>query len=241
MKTGKRNEWQMYTEEHINDLDGFIVPHNRVLMEMDPDANEKTVGGIITIKEMDYAGHAVRWGTVKKLPKRLYCQLKDPTSMPWECDIDVLPGDKVLMTYQDSNYGYPFWHGDKYHKLISYDGIILAKRENEIIMCNGYLLFEKVYETLRAGSYEKIVEDKRWGIVVASGKPNRRRKDYDMKRKSETLVMDSQVDLVPGDKVFIEDPTRVFDLEDFSHASFDNRKIYKVASRRRLGAVLSQD
>ena len=116
MKTGKKNEWQMYVEEHINDLDGFRIPHNRVLVEMDRNANEKTVGGILVSKEWDYAGHALRWGKVKKLPERIYCQVGDPSSMPWECDLDVQIGDEICILYQDSNYGYPFNHKKKYHR-----------------------------------------------------------------------------------------------------------------------------
>lgn len=239
MKRGKKNEWEYLLEEHISDLDKFTIPHNRVLVELDPLATEKTLGGIYVVKDHDFAAHAVRWGKVIKIPKNLYCQVGDTSSMSWECDIDIQEGDEICMIHQDSYYGLPFYYKDVYHRLVDYGGIILARRDGEIIMCNGFILLEKVFEVVRAGVYEKEVEDKRWGVIKAVGKPNRRYKSYDKDYKKEVLKLDSQVGLKVGDKVFIEDISRVFELEDWAHAILDNRKIFKVASRRRLGAVVS--
>lgn len=239
-KVGKKYEFERYIEYEIKNLDDFHILENKVLIQYNEEEYNKTEGGIITIRDQDFAGHAIRRGKVIKLPNKLTCVRGNGLSMSWECDIDIKVGDIVYMTPQDSYHCYPFRHEDKIMKLVNYEGIILAKRKDDIIMCNGYVLLEKEMHTISFGKFEKEEERKNYGTVKAIGKPNRRRKEFNNKLKKDILVDDSQMNLKVGDKVYIHDPTRVFELEDFSHAKFDNRKIYNVCSRRRISAILEK-
>jgi co-chaperonin GroES (HSP10) len=237
-KQGKKNEWERYLEYEIEDWIGFEIPANKVLVEIDPDETETTVGGIIVIKDQDFAAHADRRGIVRKVPRKLTCVLNDPGSMSWECDMDLQVGDEVWMTHVDSYNAFTFNYGGVYMRLVDYAGMLVAKRGDRLIMCNGYVLLEKIMNVYKFGKYEREAEDKNFAIVKAVGKPNRKYKTYNKLTKREEIREDSQIELKEGDKVFIEDHSRVFDLEDFSHAVFDDRKIYKLAHRRRIGAVL---
>lgn len=237
-KVGKKNIWERFLQYEIEDLDKFIIPQNKVLIEVDESEYDKTVGGIITVREHDFAAHAVRRGKVVKNPSILYSNLKDPESMPWDCDLDTKENDIVYIAHSDSYHSIPFNYKDKTFKLINYDGIVFALRGEEIIMCNGYILLEKIFDKIKFGEYEKKIEDKNFGIIRAVGKPNRKRKTYSKLLKREVFEQESQVELEVGKKVYIADPSRVFELEDYSHAVFDERKIYNVCNRRRLGAIM---
>jgi co-chaperonin GroES (HSP10) len=238
MKQGKKNAWERYLEFTIEDWENFRIPHNRVLVELNPEETERTIGGIIVVKEHNFAAHATRRGIVKKTPHSLVCNINQGETMPWETDMELKIGDEVYMTFQDSNYGYPFTYKGNYMRMIDYSGILLAKRDKEIIMCNGYVLLEKIINKKTFGAYTKEEEDPNFAIVHAIGKPNRRIKGYDKHLQEEVFTKDVSIDLKIGDKVYINDHTRVFDLEDFAHANFDNRKIYKVCSRRRIAAII---
>lgn len=237
-KIGKKNVWERYLEYEIEDWENFRIPCNKVLIDFNPLENECTNGGIIVVRDMNFASHAIRRGIVKKVPEKLYCQLRDPSSMPWVCDMDLKIGDEVYLTHQDSYHAYLFSYKEHTYKLVDYSGILLAKNNDQLTMCNGYLLLEKTKKIFKYLNYEVEKEVKEYGIIKAIGKPNKFYKTYDSKYKKEVLKEDSQQDFQIGQKVFIEDITRVFDLEDFMHAKFDNRKIYNVCSRRRLGAIV---
>lgn len=232
---GKKNIWERYLEYEIGDLDNFKIPANKVLIEYDPSGTEKTIGGIMVVKEMDFASHANRTGKVVKLPNILYCQVKDPGSMPWKCDIDIKVGDEIYMVHSDSYNCYLFGHNGKHLKLVDYSGILLAKEGENVKMCNGYVLLEKVFEKNEKFGF-KETENERYGIVKAIGKPNTWIKGYDKNLKKEILRKANDINLKIGEKVYIHDVSRVFDLEDYQHAKFDNRKIYKVCSRDRISA-----
>ena len=238
MSQGKKNAWERYLEYEIQDWDRFRIPHNRVLVEIDPQEYETTVGGILVVKDTNLAAHATRRGVVRKLPHSLVCTINEGTTMPWECDMDLQVGDEVYMTAQDSYNCYTFTYEDKVMKLVDYSGLLLAKRGEDIAMLNGYLLIEKVTKEVGFGAYKKEEEDPNFGIVHAVGKPNKRIKGHHPHEKKEVFVEDIQTEINIGDKIYIHDRTRTFDLEDFAHARFDNRKIYKVCSRRRVAAVV---
>lgn len=237
-KVGNKYEFERYLPYDIEDLSTFRILSNKVLVEIKEEEYNKTEGGIIIVRDMDFAAHSVRRALVIKLPEKLTCIKGDGSTMSWECDIDIKEGDIVYMNHQNSYHCYPFNYEDKLFKLVNYDGIIFAQRDEEIVMCNGMVLLEKYYDTIGYGKFEKKVENKKFGYVKAIGKPNRRIKSYCKKTKKETLIDDSQINLNIGDKVFIHDPSRVFELEDYAHAKFDNRKIYNVCSRRRISAIV---
>lgn len=240
MKQGNKNAWERYLEYEIENWEAFRIPHNRVLVELNPEETEKTIGGIIVVKEHNFAAHATRRGIVKKVPHSLVCNINQGETMPWETEMNLREGDEIYMTFQDSNYGYPFTYKGNYMRMINYEGILLAKRGDDIIMCNGYVLLEKLTVKKTFGAYTKEEEDPHFAIIHAIGQPNGKLKGFDKFKKEEVFTEDSKIDVRVGDKVFITDHTRVFDLEDFAHAQFDNRKIYKVCSRRRITAIVER-
>lgn len=237
-EVGHKYEFERYLSYDIEDLETFRILQNRVLIEYNDEEYSTTEGGILVVREFDFAAHSVRRGKVIKLPEKLTCIRNDALSMPWETELEIKVGDEVYLNHQAFYHCYPFTLKEKTLKLIDYSGIIFAKREDEIIMCNGYVMLEKQIETKKFREVEFKRENKNLGIVKAVGKPNGLRKDYDMKTKRETLILDSQIELKVGQKVFIHEPDKVFELEDYAHAKFDNRQIYNVCSRRRISAIL---
>ncbi len=247
-KRGKTNQFELIVPYKI-DLDRFrIGPNsNKVLIEVFPDDVKKTVGGIITegIAPHNFAGFATRRGKVIKTCNKIIITQNDVDSQIWECDVEVKPGDTVYINHMDAWNSYMFTDDDKrIMRLVPYNSIQLAKRDEEVIMCNGYILYEQIKNEVKyvLGGKEvelmgnKYVENE--GIVKYVGSLNRRYRipgdKKDLPRKDYGTE-----ELKVGDRFRIEDPRKTWDLECYNFAIFDNRKMYKIVQRYNISAILS--
>jgi hypothetical protein len=233
------------------ELDSGSIPFNYVMVESEMTAEgKKTKGGIIIGHSEDVTFHSsvesadIGWeadlaevcSKVYKLPQKLYYNREDiSVTMPWDCDMDLQIGDMVWFSVLESRNATAIRCEDYYYKLIPFRDIITAKRGNEVIMLNGFVLLDKVYtenKSALAISRQGDVDQTK-GIVRYIGKPN---KEY---------IMDNYVDFIDleiGDEVLLSPKTPLINLERKSYlAKFDGDKLYWYVQRRRISMVLSKN
>lgn len=223
--------------EHIvplaMNLDKFQLMHNYVIVEYDPKQNEQTPSGIYTplaaVHREVAADYVPRVATVYKLPKTLYFDKKDMAySMRWRTDIELEIGDTVWMnftTIQD----YQFHFEGKEYKIVKYEDIICAKRNEEVIMINGYVLCSPTMITHKAMVYEREEVNIEQAIVKFLGKPN---KEYQNPRWTD-------YEIEVGDKVVFDkkDVGKVRYLESEYFLRFDGNP-YVVVQRYMVVGII---
>lgn len=245
-KKGKKNEFELLTPIRIN-LDKFKIgpKTNKVLVEVFPEDVRKTVGGIITygLESYNWAGFATRRGIVIQACSNITIAEDDRSSQIWECDVEVGEGDTVYVNHFDAWNSYIFTDDNKrIMRLVPYNAIQLAIRGNEVIMCNGYVLYEQIEENdtfIIAGKEVKRVGKKyieNEGVVKYAGSLNRKYRIPGDKKDLKRTDYGTE-ELKTGDRFLIEDPRKTWDLESYAFAIFDNRKMYKIVQRWNISAI----
>jgi co-chaperonin GroES (HSP10) len=183
-------------------------------------------------------------GKIRVNPLSLYYDRKDKAaqrSVEWLQDIETAVGDIVWF-----NYMYSIDNGillytredidnkiNRVYLMIPYDKLYLAKRGDEVIMLNGYILIKPdIVETFKS-DYLITPElcskysDIRGIVTKYIGKPN---KEYISEMKD-----DYGIDVKEGDKVLLE-PYNIF-LEDKYFLKFDGNEYY-VVQRPDIKAII---
>lgn len=248
------NSHELITPLHLDSLN-IEMMCNYVLVEYTPGDTSKTVSGIIVpIDSLDEADHISRTGFVVKVPKYLdyfkpkkefkylsqYEQNRFMGSMNWKTDIDVQVGDEVCFNFQESINAYTYKFEDRYFKSIHYQDIIAAKRGDEYIMCNGYVLLEEMTETEEILGYSKenIIQGK--GVIAYSGTPNHEYKIQERQYGKYAYRSDPKTPLKNGDIAVIlkEHYNKARYLEDATHSKFIPGKKLIVVQRYMIGAYI---
>ena len=264
----KKNEFEKLVSVEIEDVDSLTIAYtsNKVLIEFDESEVEETVGGIYTkgVKEHAFAKNTVRRGKVIKTCERIVPTRNEYDFTMWQTEIQIIPGDEVWINYFDMLNSYSLHHDDTTMKLIPYTSIICAVRDGEVIMCNGYTLLEDYEEEEGFGDFtwkEKMADQ---GIIRYIGQPNEMyylpimERDHSayikkglggakvygrcdghliIKNKSKSDPGPKQLKV--GDRVLIGEPKRLFYLEEWAYARFDNRKLYRVCQQYNIIAVFN--
>jgi hypothetical protein len=252
------------------ELDNGIIPFNHVMVEADKTIEgKKTKGGIIYghDENVQFEGEGTSWeadvadvfGTVYKIPQKLYYDKEDPNhSMSWYSEMEVQIGDLVWFSVIEGRNATALECDGKFYKIIPYADLIVCRRTlpfnntpadvlriyqqtgqvlfnspNIIIIClNGRVLLE-YYKKPKVSSLDFKEEiDTTKGIVRFLGKPN---KEY---IREEYNDIDG---LEVGDLVLLNPGTPQVPLERRSFNShFDNGKLYFVVQRRRIAMILSK-
>lgn len=129
--------------------------------------------------EWNEAAHISRYGVVVRVPERLtlktFENMESPGMMEWETDIEIEEGDLVFFGKMASANAPIINVGESTYFLLNYGDLILRVRDGDVSPLNGYVLLEKVVETVRV---EGLVLDfgdrvnKRMGVVTHIGTPN---------------------------------------------------------------------
>jgi len=225
---------------------------NHIMVELDPENDHIKLkdGGILYVDTtFDPEKHVTVIGTVRAIPDRLVFDEKKPGEMPWDTDLELEVGDKVIMHYLAvlnclRNEIKKYWIEDgRRYIFIQYRSIFTILRGKEIIPINGYCLIEpmsdKYIEDLRsradeagimlAGMKEKNNQRVVYGRVAYAGAPNR--------RYFEEEYTDEGTDIKPGDEVVMKKITDI-PVEFEYHAKIDGgRKLWRV-QRRDIMAIL---
>ena len=179
--------------------------------------------------------HVNRWGTVIGVPD-LYYKKSDIHSMPWDCEMELLPKDVVyfdyllaiealgclindLITKKEENPRYRIVNG-KIQIYMPYNQCYLRIRGNKITPINGFTLISPL-ETDIVGIKKKKINE---GIVRYVGEPN---KEY---RHGYT---DSIVEV--GDQVFLKRYANLY-LEYKQHGTME--PLYVVQAHRIRGKTI---
>jgi co-chaperonin GroES (HSP10) len=236
-----RNDFERLSSCMLNSISELELMPNYMLVKF-KNTHSETVGGILTnegAKASNYSAYSDRVAVVITPPTKLTCVLNKEGTMYHECDIDVEVGDEVFFDPTESLHGQKLFFNGNYEEeytIARYDSLVLAKRNGEVIMCNGYVLLEEVHETEKVLEFEKDKPIFNQGIVRYLGKPNKR---YTTKNKgSKSFRTDDGVDIKIEDKVLLDMPQFTWSLEDWCFAVFDNRKMYRVAKRYMIACVL---
>lgn len=233
---------QILTREQLTN---GIIPSNTVMVEMIYSCEGMTTkGGVLigfnTDLEFDDEtdSHAANltevYGKVYRCPLKLYYDRKDTLSMPWDCNMDLQVGDTVFFNIIESKNSVEIVCEDKIYKLLPYQDLYCAKLAKDIIMLNGYVLLEPIYNKVesRFAINQEGEIDKTRGIVRYIGTPNR-----EYQRKEYIDFVDLQV----GDEVLLSVGTPMFFLERKNFlATLEGDKLFWVVQRRRIAMVLKR-
>jgi len=219
---------------------------NHVMVELDSENDHIKLdnGKIIYVDTLfDPEKHATVTGIVRAIPPRLMFDLQKPDWMPWETEIELAEGDRVIMHYlavvncfrkEVKKY---FIQDGKRFIFVQYRSIYCRIRSEEITPINGYCLVEpmpdRYIEDLKeradtagimlAGMKEKNNKRVVYGKIAYTGIPN--------KQYFDQVYSDHGVDIAPGDEVIMRKISDI-PVEYEYHSSLDNgRKLWRVQRR----------
>jgi len=99
----------------------------------------------------------------------------------WETEMELKVGDQVWVNYLAIMKGEKIMVGDQTYTLVPYEKIILAKRGEDIVMLNGYVLIEPVLEDAPESEIITLLKNTKQaamrGYVRYMGTPNKRYSD----------------------------------------------------------------
>lgn len=153
--------------------------------------------------------HAPVFCEVIKVPKRL-----DPKRMEWETDMELQVGDKVVASYMSISNALALEHesvdddmivcGKDIYCYIEYEYLYVAKRGDEIIPLNGYVLCEPVTKNVNEldGLIRIDKEDmsEHFARVKYVGSELRSYKSPDLKEFSDSKAPVKEGDLIAFDR-----------------------------------------
>ena len=247
------NNRQNFRLNSINDIGKLISSNNQVLVEtVTKNEEKKTASGIWLVTDTDWrpAMHTNRQSKVIKLPDSLYYNNTPrqklpsdaPESLPWDTDMELKVGDMVwhdfmavhncpVITTEDEP--------DKEYKLIRYDDIYVAKRGEKIIVLNGYVLCEEVFDKTSALDVENKRPSFIKGKVRYMGKPNR---EYLSKKKSDAFADFGVGDVIVKRRITKQEGAddRIF-LEDAMHKTFSDKMFFIIQRCDVFGKIIDPD
>lgn len=230
--------------ESIDDVD-FPIWKNMVFVKQIV-TNNKTTGGIISTEQVhawSYGKHSNRVVEVVRVPPKI---VTHPEVQLWDCDMELMVGDKAYVTFDDALHAVQFEVNEEIYKAIPYSSFVLAIRGEDVIPVNGRVLIEQERKTLKFGEFEKLedidVRKPFWGKVVYVGKRNKsyivnetetEKKKYQTPRKRE----DCRREINKGDRVYVTEGYRAWNLEEWEYAQMNDRKTLRVVQRHQIGCV----
>lgn len=155
------------------------------------------------------------------------------TALRWKTEIEIQEGDAVWVSYPSViDYDAIVCGGEEY-LVVNYSELRLAKRGDETIMLNGWVLYEHPQISRSTILYDPNPEkDLKRGIVLLTGRPN----DAYVVNDKKWVDIDSTVDLKVGD-VFIKDnPAHQLILEDPLFQYYASKNVF-VIQRRNIVVV----
>jgi hypothetical protein len=236
-----RNERTELTRKQFDKYNVYY-PSNNVIVKMPPEYPIITPGGINIgfNPEVMYgegegshvADCAAIHGTVAKQVDRLYFNRKDAqNTMSWDTDVETLIDDIVFFHPLISKNCCEILVEDILYKVIPYEDLFVAKRDNKVIPLNGNVILQEVYKPkISKFDIEEPIVDTYKGIVRWNGNDNKR---YQTKGQSD------MPNLKEEDFVIIEKSAYPFYLERSKwNSHFDEGNQYLVVQKKHIQAVL---
>ena len=226
--------------------------NNYILVKLDPENTSiklKSGYELYIDTSFDPEKHQVVTGTVWGTPSKLEYTGVANKGLPWQTDMEVKCGDKVVVYYlsivnalKPEQQRYFFEGGDKY-VLITYNNIFTVYGDGFVRPVNGYVLIEPCEDPFLEKTKERIKKlgleyvqlntksntNVSFGIVRYMGKPNREYVDDGQS--------DEGVDVKVGDVVVLRKVSDI-PLQYNLHAKIDEGKLYYRVQRRKILAVI---
>lgn len=219
-----------------------LVPNNNlILVRVGSNEGRTTEAGIIVgfNDDIQYAegsgSHmadmAEVHGTVVKCPDKLYFNVDDPYSMSWLTIMALRIGDEVWFNFIVSTHSNGFTIDGEMYLFIPYADCFVAKRGEEVIPLNGYVLLsevkkEQVSKVLYLADTDKT--DVRRGLVRYVGEPN---KQYRLDSLSD------DIEITEGDMVQIRSGFTPYHLERQKYFADFGDELLWVVQRRNIEFV----
>lgn len=193
--------------------------------------------------------HITVTGVVKAIPLKLHFDPQNPNLMPWDVDMELIEGDRVVCHYLAiQNCFRPeikrfLVQDGKRYVWLQYRSIFCAIRDDEIIPINGYNLIsplpDKYIEKLKeradvaglmlAGLDEKTIKRVAYGKVGYTANP--------VRRYFESIYSDEEVDIKPGDEVVMR---RITDIPTEQELHQTLGGVYWRVQRKDIFAILNK-
>ncbi len=202
----------------LDTIEGF-KPLNGLVLIGNPTSTEKTTSGLFIVGKQE--DHVKVINEVIAVPDTAKCS-------EWETEMLLVVGDKVLVNYLSIIKAEEIMVGDVTYLLVPYEKIILIKREDELVLLNGYVLLEPVTEEVQKSGIIILLQTAKQaskrGIVRHMGIPNKRYTD-------ETHT--DEIDIKLGDMVGLKHGYNS-KLESSYHQTIGD---YWVVQRRNIVAA----
>lgn len=221
---------------------------NYVVVKLDPENDRiklKSGTEIFIDTSYDPGKHVVRTGEVVGLP----LSLRGGGDMPWDTDMELREGDRVVMYYLAVQNCLSKEQKKYYRKdgqtliFIKYHNIYAAIRNGKIIPINGFVLAEPMEDP----EWERVVADaKSKGIDLPDLRPPRFKEvtfgkiayvGTPVKKYFGPHQSDDGVNIRPGDRVVMR-RIRDIPVEYEYHAKLDGGKKYYRVRRPDILAIL---
>ena len=242
-----RLEYNLDNEiEDIHDLK-LIQTNNILLVERIQDTSTYINSNIEVVKEWSAGEHAERIFKVVKAPKTVFFDPRYPNSNAYATDMEVKEGDTVFINLSESLNTFVYTFKGKTYHTIRYDSIVCAKRGDDIVPVNGYVLLTPIEKSRKVLEYEvkSVVPNEAKVAYIGSRnreyKRNYRGRSLKKVDSQRTIVDFSDKDLHVGDTVVLnstlaltgaEQDAAIWPLEASAHRVLD--KPYFVCQRPRI-------
>lgn len=229
----------------VDSLEKFRMLSNYLLCRVIPYPKTTKSGIIISIMtENQYmAQNADRVFEVVKLPERLRfvgVQKSAVRPVSWVTDMDLKVGDKIWVTaFETVNCQQIIIDGQNY-SMIHYEEVRAAKRGEEIITVNGWILCHEIEHEERVLEYSKKKISEKELRVLCPAKANKSYVREYKKGKYTHVYLDLEIEINPGDIIIKYDTRFGTPLEDDMHRTFDgDNKIICIQSRH-IGGIRNE-
>lgn len=231
----------MSTEMKSSVLEHMKLVPNRVLVKI-TDTKDTVKLGDMTIgidKQFSEEKHAMTTGIVVN-----HCGPLVPDKMDWETENVLMINDFVVFSYESAIYcldplkGRHFFDENaNQYLLIDYGDIFTARRNEEIIPVNGYLLVEPVTEEIISEFKLPITTSMRYGKIAHVSPKNKR---YFAAGRERNDVYDFDEELKVGDFILFSKFSDL-PLEYDIHRSLQGSKPFFRMQRRDIYDIIKLD
>lgn len=240
------------------ELANFKPIMNHVLIKPDRRNDEVLVGTDDKFKlylDTTWADgeHVCVKGTVMAVPDQLVYMRGLTPLMEWQTTMELQVGDKVWYDFVAGKNAFGndrhtdlrcFEVGDDIYIAIKYCDCFVAKRGDQTIMLNGYVLAEPIEDeiktTILLPDFLKKKRSNKFARVAYVGSCNGGYMYYD-KAIDDVVWRNADPDeIAPGDVIAFS-PFTDIDLEYDIHASFEGKKVFSRIQRKYINAIIKEE
>ena len=240
------------------EFENFKPIMNHVLIKPDRRNDEVLIGTDDKFKlylDTSWADgeHVCVTGTVVAVPDTLHHIRSEIPLMDWQTTMELAVGDKVWYDFvagknafgNDRHTDLRFFEvGDDVYIAIQYSECFVARRGDQTIMLNGYILAEPIEEelktTIELPDFLKKSRSAKFAKVVFVGSCNKSYLTLDRGLRKGVWINGDTDEISVGDVVAFS-PFTDIELEYELHAKFDGKKTFLRIQRKYVNAIIKEE